>query len=276
MRNAQKTGCMLQAVRVWAVDETQAAGWTVETTGEQEDSFDQDIELRFGQERGAQIEEWEGQVRLAFPCATSQSLRGGVEMIFFPDDGAIAAWELWRRDDRDELKLSAGVYRNLPYIERITPYVRFPRRSGMPGEIWENRRAACVLDLGESLNFMRASGARSAGLTSGVGLPFMQSEFELANVLLLLGSRQTPLFSQVEIWTPDDDSAGLVRTGSIDDAAAKSSPSRLRLGEGLAGYVAAARYPKLVKADDDSTASWHVGVPQFAGNQLSSVVCVSL
>ncbi|UUO04434.1 hypothetical protein M4951_13635 [Blastopirellula sp. J2-11] len=270
------TMSMLQAVRVSAVDDAESAGWTIDATGDWSVRGDQNVSVGFQQERGIWLEDIGDQVYLAFPCATSESLRGVVEMLFQLPEDAIGAFEVWKRDDRDELSLAQGIYRSLDYIERITPYVRFPRRSGLPGEVWENRLAACVNHLGTSPNFMRSAGARSAGLDFGVGLPFMKSEFELASVLLVMGSYRLPLFSAVEVWLLDSEGVGLERKHRIAMEGADETPSKLRLSEGLVGYVAAARFPKLMLVGEGSSQTWQVAFPQFVGNRLASVVCVTL
>ncbi|EAQ77916.1 hypothetical protein [Blastopirellula marina] len=270
------TMSMLQAIRVSAVDDAEPAGWTIDATGDWSVRPDQNASAGFQQERGVWLEVIGDQVYLAFPAATNESLRGVVEMLFQLPEDAIGAFEVWKRDDRDELSLAQGIYRNLDYIERITPYVRFPRRSGLPGEVWENRLAACVNNLGASPNFMRSAGARSAGLDFGLGLPFLKSEFELSSVLLMLGSYQAPLFSAVEVWLLDSEGTGLELKHRIAMEGADEIPSTLRLSEGLVGYVAAARFPKLMLVGEGSSQAWQVAFPQFVGNRLASVVCVTL
>lgn len=268
-----ETMSMLQAVRVTAVDDGDPVGWTVEATGDWSAHGDRDVS---GESRSLRLEQSGDRVYLALPCATTEALRGVVELSFQLPEEAIAAFEVWRRDDRDELYLEQGIYRSLDYIERITPYVKFPRRSGLPGEVWENRLAKGVNNLGNSPNFMRSAGARSAGLDFGLGLPLMKTEHELASVLLLLGSYRLPLFSAVEVWLLDQEGTGLERAQLIALEGAEETPARLRLGEGAAGYAAAARMPKLMPTGDATAPAWQAAFPQFVGNKLASVVCVSL
>lgn len=270
------TMSMLQAVRVTAIDDADPQGWTVEATGDWSTRGDKQVATEFQHQRGVWLDQVGDSVYLAFPTATNESLRGVVEMLFQLPEDAIGAWEVWKRDDRDELHLDQGIYRNLGYIERITPYVRFPRRSGLPGEVWDKRLAACVNNLGTTPNFMRSAGARSAGLDFGLGLPFLKSEFELASVVLMLGSYQLPLFTAVEVWLPDSEGTGLERTQRIAQADTDETTAKLRLSEGLVGYVAAARFPKLMSMAEDASQAWQVAFPQFVGNRLSSVVCVTL
>ncbi|MCC9608162.1 hypothetical protein LOC68_01375 [Blastopirellula sp. JC732] len=267
---------MLQAIRVTAVDGADPVGWTVDAVGDWSARSDRDVAAEFAYERSVRVEQHGDQVYLAIPCATSEALRGVVEMTFQLPPEAIAAFEIWKRNDREELKLEQGIYRSLDYIERITPFVRFPRRSGLPGDVWENRLAGCVNNLGASPNFMRSAGARSAGLDFGLCLPFMKTEHELASVLLVMGSYQLPLVSEVEIWLLDQEGTGLERKHRIAMEGAAETPTKMRLGEGAAGYAAAARIPKLFKSEDDASPAWQVAFPQFVGNRLSSVVSVSL
>lgn len=270
------TMSMLQAIRVSALDDGDPAGWTVEATGDWSPQGDRNPVAEFADRRGVVLEQAGDRVYLAIPCATSEALRGVVEMSFQLPEEAIAAFEVWQRDDREELYLGQGIYRNLDYIERITPYVKFPRRSGLPGEVWENRLAKGVTNLGASPNFMRSAGARSAGLDFGLGLPLMKTEHELASVLLLLGSNRLPLFSSIEVWLLDQEGTGLERVQNIAMEGAAETPATLRLSEEAVGYAAAARLPKLMSTGDEGAATWQAAFPQFVGSKLASVVCVSL
>lgn len=267
---------MLQAIRVSAIDDAEPAGWTVEAVGDWSSRGEQNVGETFASERSVIVEQNGDLVYLTLPCATSEALRGVVEMTFQLPPEATAAFEVWKRNDREELGLDHGIYRGLDYIEKITPYVRFPRRSGLPGEVWENRLAACVNNLGASPNFMRSAGARSAGLDFGLCLPFLRTEHELSSVLIVMGSYRLPLVAEAEIWLLDEEGTGLQRKHRIAPEGASATSDKMRLGEGAAGYAAAARVPKLVNGGDDGSPSWQVALPQFVGNRLASVVCVSL
>ena len=128
------------------------------------------------------------------------------------------ALEIWGAPAGDyELHHEDGLYPNMERFERISKYVHFPWASGLPGRAWESAAPQLLTEIGESLAFLRSSGATDAGLDIGLSIPVILKE-ELRGVAVLLAGGDTPLFRAIEIFQPTDNH--LVRVESYGDAAA--------------------------------------------------------
>ncbi|WP_146444509.1 hypothetical protein [Botrimarina colliarenosi] len=162
-----------------------------------------------------------------FRCDTGGDFRG--------------ACEVWRRNERGELGLAENLYAGLDRLEQITKYVKFPRRAGLPGRVWDDRFPRVLGALQDSKHFIRVAAARTEQLTSAVGIPFMGRPPELDAVLLLLNTKQTPIAKAMEVWARDLTTNQLrIVSADYGPYTALASVSRrlsLRHGEGLAGRV---------------------------------------
>ena len=81
------------------------------------------------------------------------------------------AFEVWSRDDRDELSISASYYSGLKSLEFISRYVRFPKGAGLPGVVWKSRQPKLVVNLAKSPDFMRSFDSGETQPDTGLGLP---------------------------------------------------------------------------------------------------------
>ncbi len=197
------------------------------------------------------------------------------------DDGKIAL-ERWSRTERDELGLSESAYRGLAHFETISPYVKFPRGSGLPGETWDDRKARIIARIDQSKAFMRAAGARKEGLRYGLGIPIMATEHELEDVLVILSTVDFPFQQAMETWLPSDDQTELSLVQS-SYAVGISSPQRNKVnyGDGIVGQCYASRIPVMMHdADDDSSliplfdqgVRFALALPIFNGDRLAQVL----
>ena len=75
-----------------------------------------------------------------------------------------------------ELHNENGIYPHMERFERISKYVHFPWASGLPGRAWEYAAPQMLTNIGQSLAFLRSSGAVEAGLDTGVSFPCMDSK----------------------------------------------------------------------------------------------------
>lgn len=197
------------------------------------------------------------------------------------DDGKIAL-ERWSRTERDELGLSESAYRGLAHFETISPYVKFPRGSGLPGETWDDRKARIIARIDQSKAFMRAAGARKEGLRYGLGIPIMATEHELEDVLVILSTVDFPFQLAMETWVPSDDQTELSLVQS-SYAVGVSSPQRAKVnyGDGIVGQCYASRIPVMMNdAQEDTSliplfdqgARFALALPIFNGDRLAQIL----
>jgi hypothetical protein len=110
--------------------------------------------------------------------------------------------EIWDvADELDVLKHSQGYYVHCADLERFSPWIQFPRGTGLPGLTWLSGDAQVMADVCKSNAFIRAGLAARAGLKPGVGIPLYR-ERRVMQVLALIGAEQQPFVSGVEIYHP--------------------------------------------------------------------------
>ncbi len=137
---------------------------------------------------------------LALPVFDSAKLTYVVVFLLRGDAGRVGAVELWAgRRGRFELGLTRGCYVGLERFGAVSRYVNFPRGAGLPGLVWESAMPRGVSGLGRSREFLRSTGAESAGLDSGFGFPVIHRN-ELLAVMVWLSSSASPLFTRFGVW----------------------------------------------------------------------------
>ena len=141
---------------------------------------------------------------IGIPTVRSGEVTGVLVLLCDDGAGAQGAFEVWDRSDRDELALQSNYYANLTRFGTVSQYVRFPRGSGLPGQVWEQRFPKIIHGLGKSPTFMRGAGAAADGLDVGVALPVMRSEHDLESVVLMLSSARSPIAQAFEVWTTNE------------------------------------------------------------------------
>ena len=225
---------------------------------------------------------------VAAPVIKNGEVQAIVVFLCGDREGAQGAFEVWRRTDRDELGLDGGYYAHLERFGAVSRFVKFPRGSGLPGEVWNERFPKIIARLGESPNFMRAAGARAEALDVGVGLPIMRSTHDLAEVLVMLSSNATPIARAFELWVLDEQSevARLrLHSGSYGDMTQLADQSRelsFALDEGFVGRVWRTEEPQLatdIASQESARAAslreydFHtaLGMPIFIGSDARGV-----
>ncbi|QDT68829.1 hypothetical protein MalM25_17540 [Planctomycetes bacterium MalM25] len=183
----------------------------------------------------------EGHTTLAIPSLREQECRGVIALHCRESEGLCGAFEVWRRNERGELGIDKGWYPGLQRLEQVSRYIKFPRRAGLPGRVWDDRFPRVLGGLEDSKNFVRVAAARSERLGSALGVPFMGKPPELDAVLLMLNTRERPIARAMEVWSRDL-ATGQLKIVSADygphaELAAESRRLTLRLGEGIAGHV---------------------------------------
>ncbi|SLN63098.1 hypothetical protein AQS8620_02880 [Aquimixticola soesokkakensis] len=135
---------------------------------------------------------------VAIPVFAGETLKA-VLVVLCGDDAAHAgAIELWGQTG-DCLALEDGYYGTAAAFAGLSKEVTFPRGRGLVGGVWAAHTPVLMRDLGASYGFLRAQGAREAGLTTGIGLP-VEVPGARDYVLTLLSSQDTPIARRFEIW----------------------------------------------------------------------------
>lgn len=231
----------------------------------------------------------DGLAVVATPCLQGDACRGVLAFRCDTTAEARGAFEVWTRNERGELGLSESLYIGLERLARISPCVKFPKRAGLPGRVWDDRFPRVLGSLQDSKQFIRVAAARSEQLASAVGVPFMRRPPELDAVLLVLNSEHTPIAKAMEVWARDLSTERLhIVSADYGDCRALASVSRrttLRTGEGLAGRVFADGAPHMThdllgrefprgECFVEHGFQQGVGIPVHVGTDL--VACVNL
>lgn len=187
------------------------------------------------------IERCDGTAIIAIPAMQVDECRGVVALHCNASEDFRGGFELWRRNERGELGLAENLYVGLDRLAQISQFVKFPRRAGLPGRVWDDRFPRVLGALQDSKSFIRVAAARSEQLGSAVGVPFMRRPPELDAVLLVLNAETSPVAKAMEVWARDL-ATNQLRIVSADYGpyAPLASVSRrllLRNGDGIAGRV---------------------------------------
>jgi hypothetical protein len=185
----------------------------------------------------------------ALPIYDRDKVSSIVVLAFQTSEEFHGAVEVWSGSVGDfELHHENGVYPHMDRFERISKYVHFPWASGLPGRAWEYAAPQMLTGIGESLAFLRSSGASEAGLDIGLSVPVIDSK-HLRGVMVFLSGGVVPMFRAYEIWRPIDNR--LKRVDSYGNAVAfliAGKRQQLPPGDGLAGR-AWARKAAVIDAD---------------------------
>ena len=164
------------------------------------------------------------------------------------ETGAIELWETGAEcaegtagtagtENPDELSLAIGYYNSLKKLKLASQTLRFSKGIGLPGTVWDYR-IPIVADMSDSSLFRRASTAAIEGITSAIGLPFMNYAGK-EYVLTFLSSSSTPIARRFEIWLPDRDHEHLTLHAHKCEMEQVDLPQdkerKIHLGEGLIG-----------------------------------------
>lgn len=137
---------------------------------------------------------------IAYPIIRGHDVLSVV--VFGISDGP-GAFEIWSRDDRDELSISSSYYSGLRSLEFISRYVKFPKGAGLPGNVWQSGQPNLAADLTNNLTFMRSCEADETVLQTGLALPVGSAAGNSDSVLLMLSAEQTPIANAIELWAPN-------------------------------------------------------------------------
>ncbi|WDI41159.1 GAF domain-containing protein [Bremerella sp. P1] len=240
------------------------------------------IQVSINERRSAIRSVDDSTIEIALPILITNEVVAAILFTVHASDDCKIGLERWSRTERDELGLADSAYRGLAHFETISPYVKFPRGSGLPGETWDDRKSRIIARIDQAKAFMRAAGARKEGLRYGLGIPIMATEHELECVLVILSTADFPFQQAMETWLPSEDQTELSLVQS-SYAVGISSPQRATVsyGEGIVGQCYASRIPVMMhSAEDDASlvplfdqgARFALALPIFNGDRLVQVL----
>ena len=191
-------------------------------------------------------------IAMLWPVIDREKVNAVVAVYFQVADQATLAVEVWTgKPGRSELCLGDVCYAGLDRFAKLSPYIAFPKSSGLPGLAWETNRPVLVEGLAKSPTFMRSTGAESEGLDIGFALPCIAGN-ALQAVTLLLSSAKTPIARAYEVWFPAQQGSSfrLARVnGAYVDAPALEKASAgidVPAGDTWIGRAWATRKPEVV------------------------------
>lgn len=135
---------------------------------------------------------------VAIPIFAEDVLKAVLVVLCGDDDAHAGAIEVWGQEG-GALALDDGYYGTAADFEDVSKGVTFARGSGLPGGVWASNTPILMRDLGAPYGFLRAEGARKAGLKHGIGLP-VPVPGDKDYILTLLSSEDTPIARRFEIW----------------------------------------------------------------------------
>jgi hypothetical protein len=139
---------------------------------------------------------------LGYPLFDGDRLFAVLSVLLTRRTEAPSCIEVWDvTDELDVLKHGRGYYVHCAELERFSPWIQFPRGTGLPGLTWLSGQAQVMADLGQSNAFIRAGLAVNCGLKHGLGLPVYNGK-KLIQVLALLGAERHSFISGVEVYYP--------------------------------------------------------------------------
>jgi hypothetical protein len=192
---------------------------------------------------------------IALPIFSGDFLLAVVVFLCGDDEDHAGAIEVWCNDpaNRDTLHIMDGYYGTLKHFENISRQVNMPKSQGLPGLAWATGMPVLMEDIGKLTEFSRAADAQQGGITTGLGIPVVNSNEE-TYVMTFLSAKATPIAKRIQIWLPEGKQL-VCRQGhskSSNNLAEMFETIVVNKGEGALGRV------------------WLTGMPIITGNQEES------
>jgi hypothetical protein len=185
--------------------------------------------------------------------------------------------EIWDvADELDVLRHSQGYYVHCPDLERFSPWIQFPRGTGLPGLTWLSGDAQVMADVRKSNAFIRAGLAARSGLKPGVGLPIYRDR-KVMQVLALIGAEQKSFIGGVEIYHPQGSELG---AATLFDWSGRGSTTGESFadaaGRELAQQALATRLPALAQGKAASGYEISLAMPLHDRKGLKQILVLRL
>jgi putative methionine-R-sulfoxide reductase with GAF domain len=185
--------------------------------------------------------------------------------------------EVWDvMDELDVLKHGKGYYVHCSEFERFSPFIQFPRGTGLPGLTWRSGVVEVMDDVRKSNAFIRAGLAARCGLKFGLGIPIYRDR-RVAQVLALFGGEQRSLVKSAELYHPRDRELGAAMLfdwsgpGSARGESLADAPSRQ-----LAQEVLSKRTPALLQNKHGGVHEITVALPIHDRKGLRQILVLGL
>jgi hypothetical protein len=185
--------------------------------------------------------------------------------------------EIWDvADELDVLRHARGYYVHCAELERFSPFIQFPRGTGLPGLTWLSGEVEVMEDVTKSNAFIRAGLAARCGLKNGIGLPIYRNR-RVLQVVTLFGAEQRSFVNSIELYHPrgaelgaailfDWSGPGATRGQSVADAS----------GRQLAQDVLVSRLPSLSQLPGASGQEICLALPLHDRKGLKEIVVLRL
>jgi hypothetical protein len=192
---------------------------------------------------------------IALPIFSGDFLLAVVVFLCGDDEEHAGAIEVWCNDpaNGDTLHVMDGYYGTLKHFENISRQVNMPKGEGLPGLAWATGMPVLMEDISKLTEFSRAADAQQAGITTGLGIPVVNSN-DQTYVMTFLSAKATPIAKRIQIWIPEGKQL-VCRQGhskNSNNLAEIFETITVNKGEGALGRV------------------WLTGMPTISGNQEQS------
>lgn len=186
---------------------------------------------------------------------------------------AASCLELWNvADELDVLKHGQGYYVHCAELERFSPWIQFPRGTGLPGLTWLSGDAHVMPDVRKSNAFIRAGLAARCGLKNGIGLP-IHRERKVVQVLAMMGAEQNSFVSGAEIYHPQGNELGAATRFDWSSRGAATGESFAdAAGRKLAGQALKSRLPVVVQTKPAAAYEISLALPLFDRKGLKQIL----
>ncbi len=190
---------------------------------------------------------------IAMPIFAGDFLLAVVVFLCGDDEEHAGAIEVWSNhaDLDGALKLMDGYYGTLHHFEAISKQINITKGDGLAGIAWETGMPVLVDDISKADTFIRASDAKQAGISMGIGIPVADTLGQ-TYIMTFLSAKTTPIAKRIQLWIPSPDGTHLI----CQEGYSKTSNNLAKIfetitvskGEGALGRV------------------WLTGMPIITGN----------
>jgi hypothetical protein len=192
---------------------------------------------------------------IALPIFSGDFLLAVVVFLCGDDEDHAGAIEVWCNDpaNGDTLHVMDGYYGTLEHFENISRQFNMPKGEGLPGLAWATGMPVLMEDISKLTEFSRAADAQQAGITTGLGIPVVNSN-DQTYVMTFLSAKATPIAKRIQIWIPEGKQL-VCRQGhskNSNNLAEMFETITVNKGVGALGRV------------------WLTGMPIISGNQEES------
>ena len=190
---------------------------------------------------------------IAIPIFSGDFLMAVVVFLCGDDEHHAGAIEVWRNNPalENQLNVMDGYYGTLHHFEAISRNMKVPKGKGLAGLAWQTGLPVLIDDISKAETFIRASDAKQAGISMGIGIPVSGNPGQ-PYIMTFLSAKATPIAKRIQIWIPDPLGKQLIcqqgYSKNSNDLAKIFETITINKGEGALGRV------------------WLTGVPVITGD----------